>query len=466
MYNFDEKGFLMGICRSMKRIVSIRHIKSKKILGVNQDGNREFISLLACICADGTAIPPALIYQGESGDLQDVWLEDFDSSSELAYFGVSKKGWTNEELGMSWLTKVFDHNTKGKTAGGRARRLLIVDGHSSHLNLKFIDYCDKNRIILAVLPPHSTHRLQPLDVGVFSPLANAYSNGIDELMHSSFGFSRITKRIFWSIFRAAWSKALTKENIKSAFESTGIHPIDSQKVLSQVGRRTPSPISSDSEPEETTPMSVRGVRRAVKAVGREHKVLDPKISKLIKATERLVIRNEILEHNNKNLNQALCTEKKRRKRGKPMGLVDKDNPGEAQFFSPSKVASARQRALEIDQEKEQQQAEAAQRRLEKQIQREEKARELKERKEERLRAREMKRQEQETRKREKEEERQKKKADKQLSREQQAKEKRGNTRKRQEKGNQTVETESSPTRPEPRVTASGRKIRPPGRYLD
>jgi hypothetical protein len=154
-------------------------------------------------------------------------------------------------------------------------------------------------------------------------------------MHSSLGFSRITKRIFWSIFRAAWtqpwSKALTKENIKSVFESTGIHPIDSQKVLFQVGRRTPSPISSDSEPEETTLMSVRGVRRAVKAVGREYKVLDPKISKLIKATERLVIRNEILEHNNKNLNQALCTEKKHRERGKPMGLVglvdkDSDNP--------------------------------------------------------------------------------------------------------------------------------------------
>ena len=210
-------------------------------------------------------------------------------------------------------------------------------------------------------------------------------------MHSSLGFSRITKRIFWSIFRAAWtqpwSKALTKENIKSVFESTGIHPIDSQKVLFQVGRRTPSPISSDSEPEETTLMSVRGVRRAVKAVGREYKVLDPKISKLIKATERLVIRNEILEHNNKNLNQALCTEKKHRERGKPMGLVglvdkDSDNPGEAQFFSPSKVASALQRALKIASACCCSFSWSAQRRLEKQIQREEKAWELKERKEE------------------------------------------------------------------------------------
>ena len=56
----------------MKRIVLIQQLQKKKILSLNQDGNREFISLLAAICADGTALPPALIYQGESHDLQDT----------------------------------------------------------------------------------------------------------------------------------------------------------------------------------------------------------------------------------------------------------------------------------------------------------------------------------------------------------------------------------------------------------
>jgi len=56
----------------MKRIVGINQLKDKKIIGASQDGSREFISLLACICADGTAIPPALIYQGTSRDLQDT----------------------------------------------------------------------------------------------------------------------------------------------------------------------------------------------------------------------------------------------------------------------------------------------------------------------------------------------------------------------------------------------------------
>jgi hypothetical protein len=35
----------------------------------------------------------------------------------------------------------------------RDRRLLIVDGHSSHVNLSFIEYADANRILLAVFPP-------------------------------------------------------------------------------------------------------------------------------------------------------------------------------------------------------------------------------------------------------------------------------------------------------------------------
>ena len=53
-------------------------------------------------------------------------------------------------------------------------RLLLVDGHSSHVNLAFLDYATSNRVVVLVLPPHSTHRLQPLDLGLFGPLSKAY----------------------------------------------------------------------------------------------------------------------------------------------------------------------------------------------------------------------------------------------------------------------------------------------------
>ena len=64
---------------------------------------------------------------------------------------------------------MFDCYTK--TKAGRGYRLLLVDGHCSHVNLSFLDYADKHWIIILVLPPHSTHRFQPLDVGLFSPLS-------------------------------------------------------------------------------------------------------------------------------------------------------------------------------------------------------------------------------------------------------------------------------------------------------
>ena len=103
----------------MKRIVLRKHLQSKKTLGKNQDGSQEFISLLATICADGTALAPGLIYQGITHDLQDIWLEDYEYSSEDAYFVASQKGWTSENLGLFWLEKIFEAPTRSKAGHGK-----------------------------------------------------------------------------------------------------------------------------------------------------------------------------------------------------------------------------------------------------------------------------------------------------------------------------------------------------------
>jgi hypothetical protein len=157
IYNVDEKGFLIGLSRSTKRIISREALISKRTARASQDGSREFITLIASICADGSSITPALIYQGASHDLQDTWLDDFDTVRDQAFFASSENGWSSDRIGQQWLETVFDRLTKEKV--GRERRLLIVDGHSSHVNMQFIDYADTNRILLAVFPPHSTHRL-------------------------------------------------------------------------------------------------------------------------------------------------------------------------------------------------------------------------------------------------------------------------------------------------------------------
>lgn len=77
-YNMDEKSFLIGHLQKVQRIFPKALMARQKLLGTGQDGNREWITIVATICADGTSLPPALIYKAISGDLQDIRLQDYD----------------------------------------------------------------------------------------------------------------------------------------------------------------------------------------------------------------------------------------------------------------------------------------------------------------------------------------------------------------------------------------------------
>lgn len=72
IYNWDEKGFLIGLGSFIQRIMTLEAYNSARIRHASQDGNREFISLFACISATGKALRPALIYSGEANCLQDI----------------------------------------------------------------------------------------------------------------------------------------------------------------------------------------------------------------------------------------------------------------------------------------------------------------------------------------------------------------------------------------------------------
>ncbi len=52
--------------------------------------------------------------------------------------------------------------------------LLLMDNHSSHFTWQFIEYALAHKIVLVALPPHSTHKFQPLNIGYFRPLSHYY----------------------------------------------------------------------------------------------------------------------------------------------------------------------------------------------------------------------------------------------------------------------------------------------------
>jgi DDE superfamily endonuclease/Tc5 transposase DNA-binding domain len=395
MYNMDEKGFLIGIMTKQRRIVTKSVLMQNKSLSATTDGNREWITVLACICADGSSLPPGLIYQAVSGNLQDSWLQDFNPKEHDAFFASSPTGWTNDELGFQWLTTVFDRYTKPKAR--RRWRLLIIDGHGSHINMRFLTWCDENKILVCCYPPHTTHRLQPLDVSLFSPLATYYGQELNQFISESQGLCSITKRDFFRLFWVAWQKAFTEANILSGWTKTGLNPIDQSIVLRAIGvddnsTLEPRPTSkSDSISSQLSSSDFRHLKQIVRdAVGdgitQETKKLHSAMAQL--STDVVLLRAE-----NQGLRRAIINEKKKRKRGKPLfEALRAETSIKAQFYSPSKI----QRAQDLYHQKEhEKQILAAQKQEEKllRIQRkEEKERSLQERRDQRLEARTMREQ--------------------------------------------------------------------------
>ena len=304
------------------------------------------MTLVACVRATGSYIPPTLIYQGQSHDLLDTWVQDLNNTE--AYFAVSEKGWTNNDLGLQWLEKVFNKSTRTQTGRSR-RRLLIVDGHSSHVNLPFLEYADANSIIILVLPPHTTHRLQPLDVGLFSPLAQHYSQQLDVVMRNSLGITSITKHIFWPIFYSAWQKSFTTENIQSAFEATGIFPLNASRVLDVLNPpshtpQKPAPICAK------TPVTLKSFRYAIRA--QKKATSSEGLEQISDGFAKVITERDLYKATVEQLTQALLMEKKKKQRGKRLNLLGEED-NKPQIFTPTKIQAALARNAEKEQEEKQ-----------------------------------------------------------------------------------------------------------------
>lgn len=89
-YNFDEKGFMIGAGITSAQVMTHEELKGGEIIGASQHSNREWVSLLAAICAVAAPIPTALIYQGGSGNLRSMWVDDI--GQDTVYFAATPTG--------------------------------------------------------------------------------------------------------------------------------------------------------------------------------------------------------------------------------------------------------------------------------------------------------------------------------------------------------------------------------------
>lgn len=230
IYNFDESGFQIGVAKNQRVLVRSEH-KHRAVCAPGSN-NRELLTVAECISADGEVLPPFLILKGVT--LLERYLPDLPAQWLV---GTSETAFINDELAIEYFQH-FNRYSKQRQQG--SHRLLLLDGHGSHLTKQVIDFCNWNNIIIYTLPPHSTHFLQPLDVGVFQAYKHFHKEAIDAATRAgSYDFSRVD---FLAALPDIRMKVFKPNTIRSAWAKCGIYPFKPDIVLDVIRRqRTPSP---------------------------------------------------------------------------------------------------------------------------------------------------------------------------------------------------------------------------------
>ena len=102
--------------------------------------------------------------------------------------------------------------------------LLVLDGHSTHVkNLKAIELARKENVIMLCLPPHTTHKIQPLARTLFKPLQTYYNQAAERWLRTHVG-RVITPYELCGLFNEAYCKAATMSTAINGFARCGIWP--------------------------------------------------------------------------------------------------------------------------------------------------------------------------------------------------------------------------------------------------
>ena len=224
IYNCDETGLPLNP-------VSPKVITTKKSKHTSHicSGDKAQITVLACTCATGTALPPFVIYDRKS-------LNPAYSKGEVpgTLYGLSENGWMNQELFHQWFQNHFLQYVPPSRP-----LILLMDGHTSHYCPATIKLAAENKVVLFALPPNTTHLTQPLDRACFAPLKIAWREECHHFITTNPG--KVVNRLEFShLFAQAWYKAMTMKNVLSGFQVTGICPFDRSKAMPEP---TPSPTS-------------------------------------------------------------------------------------------------------------------------------------------------------------------------------------------------------------------------------
>ena len=213
--------------------------------------------MCCCVSAAGTTLPSAFIFPRVR-----FASHMFRVAPAGCLVFANPSGWMKQDIFPQVLKHLIDNMTVSKDQ----LRVLIMDNHNSHITLEGVELAKNQGLDLLTLPLHCSHKLQPLDVGVFGAFKKFYSSFCDEwhLLHPG---ETLSLYYVAELSNKAFVKSCTLENITSSFRRTGIFPFNLEiftedeflpfKVTDQVENVYSGETNIDSSVLDTTEAAVQ-----------------------------------------------------------------------------------------------------------------------------------------------------------------------------------------------------------------
>ncbi|XP_068990461.1 uncharacterized protein [Neodiprion pinetum] len=193
IWNLDKTG--VTTVQNPKKIIAQKGIKQVGAVVSAERGT--LVTVEMAVSASGNTIPPMFVFPRLK--FKDIFIRDGPPESIGA---GNSSGWMTATEFMIYM----DHFVKHVKPTLSEPVLLLLDNHCSHIDINVVEKAKANGVIMLSFPPHCTHRLQPLDVGVYGPFKSYCATAQDNWMRNN--------------------PAATPNNIVNAFKKTGICPLN------------------------------------------------------------------------------------------------------------------------------------------------------------------------------------------------------------------------------------------------
>ncbi|CAH2101982.1 unnamed protein product [Euphydryas editha] len=212
IFNVDETGI-----STVQKNYKVLAPKGLKQIGKATSGERGVTTTVVCaVSASGIYVPPMFIFKRKR--MNELLVKGCNNDMVAT---ISDSGWINESIFIDYLRHFisFVKPTKEDPV------LLILDNHESHISLGAYELFREHGLHVLSLPPHVSHKMQPLDLTIFSSLKMAYNKECELYMVNNPG-KRISQYEVGELFTKAFNKTANISKAISGFRAAGIYPID------------------------------------------------------------------------------------------------------------------------------------------------------------------------------------------------------------------------------------------------